>query len=257
VVLVLDFGSQYTRLIARRLRELRAFSLILPGDAPLEEVLKHRPQALILSGGPRSVFDPDAPRPDPRLFASGLPLLGICYGMQLLAQELGGRVERAGRAEYGKALLTRHEGPLFRGLEGEVQVWMSHQDAVTAPPPGWRVVAETEENPVAAIASPDGRAYGVQFHPEVAHTPKGMQILENFLELAGVKRDWTPEHVLEELLREVRERAGKDRVLLAVSGGGTPPPWPSSSPRRGWTTWPSSWTTGFCAWGNGRRWRGP
>lgn len=219
MVLVLDFGSQYTRLIARRLRELRAFSLILPGDAPLEEVLKHRPQALILSGGPRSVFDPDAPRPDPRLFTSGLPLLGICYGMQLLAQELGGRVERAGRAEYGKALLTRHEGPLFRGLEGEVQVWMSHQDAVTAPPPGWRVVAETEENPVAAIASPDGRAYGVQFHPEVAHTPKGMQILENFLELAGVKRDWTPEHVLEELLREVRERAGKDRVLLAVSGG--------------------------------------
>lgn len=177
--------------------------------------------------------------------------------MQLLAQELGGRVERAGRAEYGKALLTRHEGPLFRGLEGEVQVWMSHQDAVTAPPPGWRVVAETEENPVAAIASPDGRAYGVQFHPEVAHTPKGMQILENFLELAGVKRDWTPEHVLEELLREVRERAGKDRVLLAVSGGWTPPPWPSSSPRRGWTTWPSSWTTGFCAWGSGRRWRGP
>ncbi|AMA75250.1 GMP synthase [Thermus parvatiensis] len=219
MVLVLDFGSQYTRLIARRLRELRVFSLILPGRASLEEILKHKPQALILSGGPNSVFDPDAPRPDPRLFSLGLPILGICYGMQLLAQELGGRVERSGRAEYGKALLTRHEGSLFRGLEGEVQVWMSHQDAVTELPPGWRVVAETEENPVAAMEAPDGKTFAVQFHPEVAHTPKGMQILENFLEIAGVKRDWTPEHVLESLVKEVRERVGEDRVLLAVSGG--------------------------------------
>ncbi|WP_135256720.1 glutamine-hydrolyzing GMP synthase [Thermus caldilimi] len=219
MVLVLDFGSQYTRLIARRLRELRVFSLILPGRASLEEILRHKPQALILSGGPNSVFDPDAPRPDPRVFTLGLPTLGICYGMQLLAQELGGKVERAGRAEYGKALLTRYQGPLFKGLEGEVQVWMSHQDAVTELPPGWRVVAETEENPVAAMEAPDGQTFAVQFHPEVAHTPKGMQILENFLEIAGVKRDWTPEHVLESLVEEVRERVGQDRVLLAVSGG--------------------------------------
>lgn len=219
MVLVLDFGSQYTRLIARRLRELRVFSLILPGRASLEEILKHQPQALILSGGPNSVFDPHAPRPDPRVLTLGLPTLGICYGMQLLAQELGGKVERAGRAEYGKALLTHHQGPLFKGLEGEVQVWMSHQDAVTELPPGWRVVAETEENPVAAMEAPNGKAFAVQFHPEVAHTPKGMQILENFLEIAGVKRDWTPEHVLESLVEEVRERVGEDRVLLAVSGG--------------------------------------
>ncbi|GAA6750839.1 glutamine-hydrolyzing GMP synthase [Thermus antranikianii] len=219
MVLVLDFGSQYTRLIARRLRELRVFSLILPGRASLEEILKHKPQALILSGGPNSVFDPDSPRPDPRVLTLGLPTLGICYGMQLLAQELGGRVERIGRAEYGKALLTRYQGPLFKGLEGEVQVWMSHQDAVTELPPGWRVVAETEENPVAAMEAPDGKTFAVQFHPEVAHTPKGMQILENFLEIAGVKRDWTPEHVLESLVKEVRERVGEDRVLLAVSGG--------------------------------------
>ncbi|MFM9420176.1 glutamine-hydrolyzing GMP synthase [Thermus scotoductus] len=219
MVLVLDFGSQYTRLIARRLRELRVFSLILPGRASLEEILKHKPQALILSGGPNSVFDPDAPRPDPRVFTLSLPTLGICYGMQLLAQELGGKVERAGRAEYGKALLARYQGPLFKGLEGEVQVWMSHQDAVTELPPGWRVVAETEENPVAAMEAPDGKTFAVQFHPEVAHTPKGMQILENFLEIAGVKRDWTPEHVLESLVKEVRERVGEDRVLLAVSGG--------------------------------------
>ncbi|RTH29041.1 glutamine-hydrolyzing GMP synthase, partial [Thermus scotoductus] len=155
----------------------------------------------------------------PRVFTLGLPTLGICYGMQLLAQELGGKVERAGRAEYGKALLARYQGPLFKGLEGEVQVWMSHQDAVTELPPGWRVVAETEENPVAAMEAPDGKTFAVQFHPEVAHTPKGMQILENFLEIAGVKRDWTPEHVLESLVKEVRERVGEDRVLLAVSGG--------------------------------------
>jgi GMP synthase (glutamine-hydrolysing) len=219
MVVVLDFGSQYTRLIARRLRELRAFSLILPGTAPLEEVLKHRPEALILSGGPKSVFEEDAPRPDPRLFAQGLPILGICYGMQLMAQAFGGKVERAGRAEYGKALLTRYSGPLFRGLKGEVQVWMSHSDAVTELPPGWRVAAETEENPVAAIEAEGAPLFGVQFHPEVAHTPKGLQILENFLEVAGVSRDWTPEHVLENLLKEVRERVGRERVLLAVSGG--------------------------------------
>jgi len=219
MVVVLDFGSQYTRLIARRLRELRAFSLVLPGTAPLEEVLKHRPQALILSGGPKSVFEEDAPRPDPRLFAQGLPILGICYGMQLMAQAFGGKVERAGRAEYGKALLTRYSGPLFRGLKGEVQVWMSHSDAVTELPPGWRVAAETEENPVAAIEAEGAPLFGVQFHPEVAHTPKGLQILENFLEVAGVSRDWTPEHVLENLLKEVRERVGRERVLLAVSGG--------------------------------------
>jgi GMP synthase (glutamine-hydrolysing) len=219
VILVLDFGSQYTRLIARRLRELRAFSLILPGTAPLEEVLKHRPEALILSGGPKSVFEEDAPRPDPRLFAQGLPILGICYGMQLMAQAFGGKVERAGRAEYGKALLTRYSGPLFKSLKGEVQVWMSHSDAVTELPPGWRVAAETEENPVAAIEAEGAPLFGVQFHPEVAHTPKGLQILENFLEVAGVSRDWTPEHVLENLLKEVRERVGSERVLLAVSGG--------------------------------------
>ena len=219
MVVVLDFGSQYTRLIARRLRELRAFSLILPGTAPLEEVLKHRPEALILSGGPKSVFEEDAPRPDPRLLAQGLPILGICYGMQLMAQAFGGKVERAGRAEYGKALLTRYSGPLFRGLKGEVQVWMSHSDAVTELPPGWRVAAETEENPVAAIEAEGAPLFGVQFHPEVAHTPKGLQILENFLEVAGVSRDWTPEHVLENLLKEVRERVGRERVLLAVSGG--------------------------------------
>ncbi|WP_018465914.1 glutamine-hydrolyzing GMP synthase [Calidithermus timidus] len=218
-VVILDFGSQYTRLIARRVRELRAYSVILPGTASLERILAERPQAVILSGGPNSVFDPGSPKPAEGLLERGLPVLGICYGMQYLAQALGGRVERAGRREYGKAILTRHEGPLFAGLEGELQMWMSHSDAVTALPEGWKVIAETAENPVAAIAAPDGRTFGVQFHPEVAHSPKGMAVLENFLELAGVRRDWTPEHTLETLIADIRAKVGKDRVLLAVSGG--------------------------------------
>ncbi len=218
-VVVLDFGSQYTRLIARRFRELRAYSVILPGTAPWPAIERENPEAIVLSGGPSSVFAEDAPRPDPEVLRAGVPVLGICYGMQFLAQAFGGRVERKGRAEYGKARLTRYEGPLFRGLSGEVQVWMSHADAVTALPPGWRVVAETEENPVAAIQDGAGRFFGVQFHPEVSHTPKGLEMLENFLDLAGVRRDWTPGEVLEALTEEVRERVGEDRVLLAVSGG--------------------------------------
>jgi len=219
VVVILDFGSQYTLLIARRLRELGAYSEIVPGTTPWEEIRARKPQAVILSGGPASVHDPDAPRPDPGLFSSGVPILGICYGMQLLAWQLGGKVRRSLQREYGKAVLTCHEGPLFQGLKGEIQVWMSHSDAITKPPPGWQTVAATENCPVAAISSPDGRMHGLQFHPEVAHTPQGKVILGNFLNLAGVRRDWTPEHVLEGLISEVRAHAQEERVLLGVSGG--------------------------------------
>lgn len=218
-VVVLDFGSQYTLLIARRLRELGAFSVVLPGTAPWEEVRTHAPRAVILSGGPASVHDPGAPRPDPRILSSGIPVLGICYGMQLLAHLLGGEVARSERREYGRARLSWYEGPLFRGLEGEIEVWMSHSDAVSSPPPGWRAVAGTPECPVAAMASPDGRSFGVQFHPEVAHTPRGKEILANFLDLAGVPRDRTPERVLARLVAGVRERVGDGPVLLGVSGG--------------------------------------
>lgn len=218
-VVILDFGSQYTRLIARRIRELRAFSVILPGTASLERILEHKPQAVILSGGPNSVFDPSSPRPAEGLLEQDIPVLGICYGMQSMAQTLGGKVERAGRREYGKAILTRHQGLLFAGLEGELQMWMSHSDAVTALPEGWSIIAETEENPVAGIAAPDGQTFGVQFHPEVVHSPKGMQVLENFLSLAKVRRDWTPEHTLETLIADIRAKVGNDRVMLAVSGG--------------------------------------
>ena len=219
MVVILDFGSQYTLLIARRLRELGAYSEIVPGTTPWKEVRARKPQAVILSGGPASVYDPDAPHPDPGLFSSGIPILGICYGMQLLARSFGGQVSRSLQREYGKAVLIRHEGPLFEGLKGEIQVWMSHSDTITKPPPGWQVVAATEGCPIAAISSPDGRIHGLQFHPEVAHTQQGKVILENFLRLAGVRRDWTPQHALETLISEVRACAQGERVLLGVSGG--------------------------------------
>ncbi len=216
-VVVLDFGSQYTRLIARRVRELQAYSVIMPGTASVEKIRSHQPKAIILSGGPASVFDPQAPQPDPRIFELGLPVLGICYGMQYLARRFGGLVVQTERREYGRALLIRYEGRLFTGLTGEVQAWMSHSDTVTKPPPFWRTVAATEENPVAAIESPDGLYFGVQFHPEVIHTRTN--VLENFLRVAGVARDWTPEETLDRLVREVREEVGDQRVLLGLSGG--------------------------------------
>lgn len=218
-VVILDYGSQYTRLIARRIRELRAYSVILPGTASLERIKSEDPQALILSGGPASVFDPGSPRPAQGVLEQGWPTLGICYGMQYLSQHYGGRVERAGRREYGKASLEFHTGPLFAGLQGELQMWMSHSDAVTVLPEGWSVIARTDENPVAGIAAPDGRTFGVQFHLEVVHSPKGMQVLENFLSLAGVARDRTPQHTLESLIADIRSKVGDDKVMLGVSGG--------------------------------------
>ena len=218
-VVILDFGSQYTRLIARRVRELSGYSVILPGTAPLERILAEKPQAIILSGGPRSVFELGAPKPDPRLYDAGLPLLGICYGMQLLVQRFGGEVRDAGNRSYGADRLVRAEGSLFRGLPGDLAVWMSHSTSVVKLPPGWRSLAATAANPHAAVGSPDERMLGVQFHPEVVHTPRGMAILERFLDGAGVVRDWTAEASLERSLADVRERVGEDRVLVGVSGG--------------------------------------
>lgn len=218
-VVVLDFGSQYTQLIARRLRELRAFSLILPGTAAWEEVAAHRPEAIVLSGSPASAASPDAPRPDPRVLTGGLPVLGICYGMHLLALAHGGRVVPGRSHEYGRAsLVHRGDGP-FAGLPRPLEVWMSHGDGVAEAPPGWEVLGSTPECPVAALASPDGRKVGLQFHPEVAHTPQGREVLERFLQGAGVSRTWTPENVAQGLVEEVRRRAEGSRVLLAASGG--------------------------------------
>ncbi len=218
-VVVLDFGSQYTWLIVRRVRELGARAVVLPGDAPAVTVQGHGPRALILSGGPAAVDDPHAPCPDQALFGLGLPILGICYGMQLLARHFGGRVTSGAHREYGRSHVVRHDGPLFAGISGTPPVWMSHSDTVTDPPSGWQVVAATEKNPVAAISAPDGRTFGIQFHPEVAHTAPGLQILGNFLALAGIPRDWAPSQTVEERIAQARSQVGGSRVLVGVSGG--------------------------------------
>ena len=218
-VVILDFGSQYTRLIARRVRELHAFSIILPGTASVDRIQREAPRAVILSGSPRSVFETNAPRPDPAIYELRIPILGICYGMQLLAERFGGTAEDAGTRSYGADRLVRHEGALFEGLTGDLAVWMSHATTVSALPAGWSSIAATATNPNAAIASADGRMIGVQFHPEVVHTPSGGRMLGGFLDRAGVPRDWTPERNLERITASVRSHVGTDRVLLAVSGG--------------------------------------
>lgn len=218
-VVVLDFGSQTTRLIARRLRELRVLSVILPGASSIERIREAQPEAMILSGGPESVNAEDAPRPDPAIYTLELPILGICYGMHLLIERFGGTVVSATPREYGRATLTAGAGPLFARIGPGTPVWMSHADSVAALPEGWKAIASTDDNPAAAVASEDGRLVGVQFHPEVSHTQMGSSLLGNFLDRAGVRRDWTPESVLDRLVSEVTARAQGDRVLLAVSGG--------------------------------------
>jgi GMP synthase (glutamine-hydrolysing) len=218
-VVILDFGSQYTRLIARRVRELNAYSIVLPGTASFERIREEAPAAIVLSGGPKSVFDEDAPKPDVAMYDLGVPILGICYGMQLLTERFGGAVADAGTRSYGADRLVRFSGPLFDGLDGELPVWMSHATTVSVLPDGWTSVAATATNPYAAVASADGRLVGVQFHPEVVHTPDGARILANFLDLARVPRNWTPERNLERITAEVRDRVGQQSVLLGVSGG--------------------------------------
>ncbi len=218
-VVILDFGSQFTRLITRRFRELGAYSVILPGTAPLERILKENPQGIILSGGPSSVYDDHAPKPEAGVMELDIPILGVCYGMQFMAQQAGGNVKRAGKREYGKADLTKYGGQLFAGIKGEFVAWMSHSDSVTTLPVGYEVIAETADTPVTGIENTQTRRYGVQFHPEVVHTPKGGQLLANFLDICGVKRDWNAEHIVEELIEGVQKQVGDGRVLLAISGG--------------------------------------
>ncbi len=218
-IVVLDYGSQYTRLIARRLRELGVFSTILQADASLPDILAHDPAGVVLSGGPKSVYDPDTPGLPDGLLDTGLPLFGICYGMQLLAKELGGEVVRSPVREYGKALLTGYRGELFGGVEGDFVAWMSHGDAVMSLPEGFGVVASTQDTEIAAMESSGRGIYCMQFHPEVQHTPKGRTLIENFVRRTGMVRDWTPEHILEVMTREVKERVGDERVMLAISGG--------------------------------------
>jgi GMP synthase (glutamine-hydrolysing) len=219
-VLVLDFGGQYSQLIARRVREARVYSELLSHRASVEEIRRRNPSALILSGGPASVYAEGAPRCDPAIFELGVPTLGICYGMQLLALELGGRVDRTGAGEFGKAELHADESPLFRDLPAEQQVWMSHRDSVVEPPTGGRVVARTGSTPIAAFEDPARGLYGIQFHPEVVHTPHGQEVLKNFLyAVADADPTWTPEAVIEEQVERIRARVGSERVLCGLSGG--------------------------------------
>ncbi|HKC21163.1 MAG TPA: glutamine-hydrolyzing GMP synthase [Gaiellaceae bacterium] len=219
-VLVLDLGGQYAQLIARRVREARVYSELVGHRVTAEQVRARNPHALILSGGPASVYADGAPRIDPKLFDLGVPTLGICYGAQLMALDLGGKVERTGVSEFGKTAMTAVESELFAGLPDEQTVWMSHRDTVTAPPAGAEIVAESSSTPVAAFEQRERGLYGVQFHPEVVHTPHGHDLLKNFLyNIAGAPSAWTPAAVIEEQVERIRAQVGRERVLCALSGG--------------------------------------
>jgi GMP synthase (glutamine-hydrolysing) len=244
-VLVVDFGAQYAQLIARRVRECHVYSEIVPATMPIEEMLARQPKAIILSGGPSSVYAEGAPPAPPGLFQAGLPVLGICYGFQLMVSELGGTVERTGTAEYGRTVLVRGDDPpqtppdhggaarppippgaplsggtlLLSGTPEQQQVWMSHGDTCTAAPPGFAVTARTQATPAAAIEDPARGLFGVQFHPEVVHTEYGTRILSRFLELAGCRPSWTMLNIVEDLLEAIREQVGGGRAICGLSGG--------------------------------------
>jgi GMP synthase (glutamine-hydrolysing) len=219
-VLVLDFGGQYAQLIARRVRECRVYSELVGHTISPEAIRARNPHAIVLSGGPASVYAEGAPRVDPRIFELGIPTLGICYGAQLMALELGGRVDRTDASEFGKTGLQATESALLRDTPDEQTVWMSHRDTVVAAPEGARVVASSPSTPVAAFEAPERGLYGVQFHPEVVHTPHGMDVLKNFLyDIADAPPAWTPAAVIEEQVERIRRQVGSERVLCALSGG--------------------------------------
>ncbi|MFZ1879207.1 MAG: glutamine-hydrolyzing GMP synthase [Gaiellaceae bacterium] len=219
-MLVVDLGGQYSQLIARRVREARVYSEIVSHRATADEIRRKNPIALILSGGPASVYADGAPKMDAAIFGLGIPTLGICYGAQLLALELGGRVDRTNAGEYGKVDMRTSKGSLFATLPEEQTAWMSHRDTVIEPPSGATIVATSEHTPVAAFEDPVRNLYGVQFHPEVVHTPHGQDVLKNFLyQVAGAEPTWTPAAVIEEQIERIRAQVGSERVLCALSGG--------------------------------------
>ncbi len=221
-VLVVDFGAQYAQLIARRVRECHVYSEIVPHDKPVSAISEMRPSGIILSGGPKSVYEPGAPKVDPKLFDLGVPVLGICYGQQVMAQALGGEVGRTGIAEFGKTDLQVAEpnATLFDDLPPEQTVWMSHNDAVVRPPDGFIATASTDASPVAAFEDREHGLYGVQFHPEVSHTPKGLDLLKNFLyEACDLLPSWTMTSIIETAVEQVRSVIGGEKVVCALSGG--------------------------------------
>lgn len=220
-IAILDYGSQVTQLIARRIREQKVYCEIIRFDTPAETLKARAPKGIILSGGPCSVPDADSPRCDPALFELGIPVLGICYGMQLTAHTLGGAVHPGLKREYGKAMMKiTGESPLFQGLDADLQVWMSHGDKVEALPAGFEVVAESENCPFAAMQNLQRNLFGVQFHPEVVHTPQGKEMLWNFaFKICGCGGDWEMSKFIEQNVAAIREKVGDDHVLLGLSGG--------------------------------------
>ena len=223
-ILILDFGSQYTQLIARRVRECQIYSEIHPYTITVREVMSFSPKGIILSGGPASVYEKDAPHCDPAILGLGIPVLGICYGMQLIGQVLGGKVARSKKREYGKAtLILDKEGKLFKGIGrkgGRLEVWMSHGDQIRTLPPGFHAIAHSENTPYTAIEHQQKKIYGLQFHPEVVHTPKGLHLIKNFLfHVCGCTRLWTMKSFLDQTKRGLRKKIGSKRVICALSGG--------------------------------------
>lgn len=221
LVLVLDFGGQYNQLIARRVRELSVYSEMLPYDSSIQEIREKNPMAIILTGGPSSVHETGAPVCDPGIFELGIPVLGICYGMQLMALMMGGEVGGSLLREYGRSNLCMvEEDLLFSGLPKEMQVWMSHGDAIKSLPSGFRVSASTDNCPIAAMSNPARRLYGVQFHPEVKHTIYGMDVLRNFLfQVAGLKGDWNLSNFIDKAIANIKGKVGNKKVLCGLSGG--------------------------------------
>jgi GMP synthase (glutamine-hydrolysing) len=219
-VLVLDFGSQYSQLIARRVREAKVYCELIPGTAPIEKIRELNPRGLILSGGPASVYDEGAPHPDRELYELGVPILAICYGMQLMAEALGGVVEPSSKREYGAAsVVVDDKGSIFGRMPDQMPVWMSHGDRITSPPPGFRVMAHSGNSPVAAMGDNRGRV-GIQFHPEVVHTPLGREIIHNFLyDLCQCSGTWEPASFIESAVEHIRRQVGDGRVICALSGG--------------------------------------
>lgn len=220
-ILVLDFGSQYTQLIARRIRELGVYSEVQPFNFPIDEIVKSKPKGIILSGGPASVYENGSPQVDVKLFELGIPVLGICYGLQLIAYNLGGEVDRFAKREYGKAILKiEKDDDLFYGLGSNTVVWMSHGDALVKAPDGFEVIGQTENSPICAIRKKDKKIYGVQFHPEVAHTEKGIDMLKNFVyKICECHGGWNAEFFIENTIKEIKDTVKDKKVICAVSGG--------------------------------------
>src|SRR5215469_7900942 len=219
-IVVLDFGAQYSQLIARRVREQNVFSIVLPCHSKIEEIKKHSPVGIILSGGPCSVYDKDAPQADPGVFELGVPVLGICYGLQFMAHALGGKVKAANHREYGHAQVELlDDSELFKGLPRSLEVWMSHGDEAEELPAGFKLIAKSP-SAVAGIENAAKKQFAVQFHPEVHHTKRGTDILCNFvLNICHARPRWTPQHFVDATVASVRERVGSGRAICALSGG--------------------------------------